>query len=177
MALHFASRAVCAFRVFDLSRDESRNILVGVSHIGMGRTEMVRGETCKLLEGGMRLKTLQNVLKVDKEKYTVPRCVRDTIPVSCIYEDGIFKTGNRFSKTFRFQDINYQVAGKEDKEKMFMLYCELLNSFDNGATTKLTIWNRQMTEDDFTASIFMEYKEDGLDDYRREYKGCCFSWI
>ncbi|MBP5303916.1 MAG: VirB4 family type IV secretion system protein [Clostridia bacterium] len=117
----------------------------------------------------MRLKTLQNVLKVDKEKYTVPRCVRDTIPVSCIYEDGIFKTGNRFSKTFRFQDINYQVAGKEDKEKMFMLYCELLNSFDNGATTKLTIWNRQMTEDDFTASIFMEYKEDGLDDYRREY--------
>lgn len=42
-------------------------------------------------------------------------------------------TGNRFSKTYRFSDINYLVASREDKESMFLTYSELLNSLDSGA--------------------------------------------
>lgn len=73
------------------------------------------------------MKSLKNMLKQDKEKYTVPRSVHDYIPISAIWEDGIFKVGNKFAKTFRFTDINYLVAGKEDKETMF--------DFFNGKTT------------------------------------------
>ena len=68
------------------------------------------------------MKSLKNMLKQDKEKYTVPRSVHDYIPISAIWEDGIFKVGNKFAKTFRFTDINYLVAGKEDKETMFLCY-------------------------------------------------------
>lgn len=89
------------------------------------------------------MKSLKNMLKQDKEKYTVPRSVHDYIPITAIWEDGIFKVGNKFAKTFRFTDINYLVAGKEDKETMFLAYSELLNSLDSGATTKLTINNRR----------------------------------
>jgi len=50
---------------------------------------------------------------------------------------------------FRFDDINYAVAGKEDKEAMFLEYSERLNSLDSGATTKITINNRRINKSDF----------------------------
>ena len=64
------------------------------------------------------IKTLQTLLKQDREKYTVPRRVRDVIPIKCIWNDGIFRVGNRFARTWKFSDINYLVAGLEDKKKM-----------------------------------------------------------
>lgn len=115
------------------------------------------------------MKTLKNVLKIDKEKYKVPRSVQDHIPIRTIYEDGILKVGNRFSKSFVFRDINYQVAGKEDKEKLFRLYEDFLNSLDSSATAKITIQNRQMLRDELDGSVLMEEKGDGLDEYREEY--------
>ena len=44
------------------------------------------------------IKTLKNLLKQDKERYTVPRKVQDVIPVRRIWKDGIFQVGGRFSK-------------------------------------------------------------------------------
>ena len=88
------------------------------------------------------LKTLKTTVKQDYEKFKIPKGVQDIIPVQVIYEDGIFQVGkNKYSKMFRFDDINYAVASREDKEGMFLEYCELLNSLDSGATTKLTINN------------------------------------
>lgn len=77
------------------------------------------------------IKTLKNLLKQDKERYTVPRKVQDVIPVRRIWKDGIFQVGGRFSKTYQFTDINYLVASREDKEQMFLAYSELLNSLDS----------------------------------------------
>jgi len=84
------------------------------------------------------IKTLQKIMKQDKEKFVVPQGVQQAIPIRAIWPEGIFQVGNKFSKTFRFADINYAVASKEDKEAMFLSYSELLNSFDSGATTKIT---------------------------------------
>lgn len=61
------------------------------------------------------------MLKQDKEKFEVPKKVQDMIPVRTIYTDGIFLVGkNKYSKMFRFDDINYAVASREDKEAMFL---------------------------------------------------------
>ena len=85
------------------------------------------------------IKTLNNIFKQDKEKFVVPKGVQDCIPVTAIYDDGIFRVGkDKYSKSFKFTDINYAVASREDKEAMFLEYSELLNSLDSGATTKLT---------------------------------------
>ena len=115
------------------------------------------------------IKTLKNMFKQDKERYKVPNSVQKTIPVNCIWKDGIFKVGNKFSKCYRFEDINYLVASREDKEAMFLLYSELLNSLDSGATTKITINNRRMNKSDFESSILMGEREDNLNAYRDEY--------
>ena len=93
------------------------------------------------------------LFKQDKEVFVVPKGVQDIIPVNRIWQDGIFQVGkNKFSKCFRFTDINYAVASRADKEAMFLEYSELLNSFDTGATTKITILNRRLNKVDFEKS-------------------------
>ena len=116
------------------------------------------------------MKTLKKIFRLDKEKFKVPRCVQDIIPVKAIWEDGIFLVGkNKYSKSFKFLDINYAVASKEDKEAMFLDYSELLNSLDTGATTKITINNRRINKLDFEKEILVDDSNDELDKYRHEY--------
>lgn len=115
------------------------------------------------------IKTLKNLFKQDKEKFTVPKGVQDVIPVKTIFEDGVFMVGGKYAKTFKFEDINYAVASREDKEAMFLEYSELLNSLDSGATTKITINNRRLNKADFEQTILIPMAEDRLDEYRKEY--------
>jgi type IV secretory pathway VirB4 component len=115
------------------------------------------------------IKTLKNLFKQDKEKFVVPKTVQQAIPITAVYEDGIFVVGKKYSRTFRFTDINYSVASKEDKEAMFLEYSELLNALDSGATTKITVNNRRINKSDFEKTILIPMQEDGLDIYRKEY--------
>ena len=116
------------------------------------------------------MKTLKMLFKQDKEEFVVPKGVQDVIPVNRIWEDGIFLVGkNKSSKCYKFSDINYAVASRNDKEGMFLEYSELLNSFDTGATTKLTIVNRRLNKIDFEKNILLPLVNDNLDIYRKEY--------
>lgn len=116
------------------------------------------------------LKTLRNLFKQDKEKFVVPKSVQSVIPIKTIWADGIFLVGsNKYAKTFKFEDINYTVASREDKEAMFLEYSELLNALDSGATTKITINNRRLNKSDFEQTILIPMSDDGLDKYRTEY--------
>lgn len=116
------------------------------------------------------IKTLKRLFKQDKEKFVVPKGVQDVIPITAIYDDGVFKSGkDKYSKSFKFTDINYSVASREDKEAMFLEYSELLNSLDSGATTKITINNRKLNRKDFEETILIPLKGDNLDEYREEY--------
>ena len=115
------------------------------------------------------MKSLKNRIKEDKEKYTVPKTVQDYIPITTIYKDGIFKIGNKYSKSFKFTDINYLTANEEDKQEMFLQYSELLNSFDSEAITKITINNRKLNKEDFRNHILINERSDNLSEYRHEY--------
>ena len=114
------------------------------------------------------LRTLKNLFKQDREKFVVPKSVQNVIPIKTIWEDGIFLVGrNKYAKTFKFEDINYAVASREDKEAMFLEYSELLNSLDSGATTKITINNRRVNKADFEQTILIPMADDDLDKYRK----------
>ena len=116
------------------------------------------------------LKTLMKVVKQDKEKFVIPKNVQDLIPIKAIWNDGIFLVGkNKYSKSFKFLDINYAIASREDKEAMFLDYSELLNSLDSGATAKITINNRRINKIDFEKNILIDMQDDELDKYRKEY--------
>ena len=75
----------------------------------------------------------------------MPRSVQDLIPVRTVYPDGIFEVAQgKYSRSYRFDDINYAVASGSDKESMFLKYSEILNSLDSGAVSKITVNNRRM---------------------------------
>ncbi len=116
------------------------------------------------------IRTIRNLKKMEKEDLNIPKSVQKSIPIKRIWEDGIFLVGkNKFSFTYKFTDINYAVASKEDKETMFLDYSELLNSLDSGATTKITIALRRVNKKTFEKDILLDFKQDGLDIYRQEY--------
>ena len=116
------------------------------------------------------IKTLRNILKADAESFRIPNSVQDLIPVKRIWPDGTFQAGNKFSRTFRFSDINYSVASRESKMAMFLQYCELLNALEIGATTKITINNRRLTRGAFARNLIPP-ADDGLNALRDEYNG------
>ena len=111
------------------------------------------------------MKSIRTLVWQDQEKYVIPRRVQDVIPIQKIWEDGIFLTGGRYAKTFRFTDINYQVASEPDKEKMFRGYSALINSLDCGATTKITIFNHKMSQINFEKSILCPDSIERHSDY------------
>lgn len=123
------------------------------------------------------IKTLSHTLKMDKERFKVPKSVQQAIPIRKIWPDGIFQVESKYSKTFRFTDINYAIASKEDKMEMFLDYSDLLNSLDSGCTAKITLNNRKINKEEFEQSILLNMKNDGLDEYREEYNEMLLSKI
>ena len=116
------------------------------------------------------IKSINNLKKQEKDNFSIPKSIQQVIPIQRVWTDGIFLVGkNKYSQTFKFTDINYAVASKEDKESMFLEYGELLNSFDSGATSKITVALRRINKKDFEKEILLPFKEDGLDIYRQEY--------
>ena len=109
------------------------------------------------------------LFKQDTDRMNIPKSVQECIPIKKIWTDGIWFMDGKYSKCWRFEDINYAIASKEDKTSMFLDYSALLNSFDSNATTKITICNRQINKEDFENSILLPYQDDGFDHYRKEY--------
>lgn len=100
---------------------------------------------------------------------SVPRSVQDVIKIDAVYSDGIFMTGkDRYSKTFKFTDINYAVSSKEDKESHFLKYSEILNSFENGISSQITIINRKLKHNELKEIALLEKANDNKDKYRKE---------
>ncbi len=121
------------------------------------------------------MKAIKQVMKKDQEPYRVPKWVQDVIPIKCMWSDGIFLVGTRYSKTFKFTDINYMVASQEAQKKLFLAYAALINSLDCGATTKITLNNRHLNRKNFADTVLMRLKNDYLDYYRMEYNDVIMS--
>lgn len=115
------------------------------------------------------IKSLSKIKKQNKDRFKVPKSAQDIVEAEVIYKDGIFKIGNRYTKTYRFKDINYSIASKEEKVGLFLDYSDLLNSLDSSTMTKITINNHKIDLNEFKKNVLIPFQNDGLDDYRKEY--------
>ena len=114
------------------------------------------------------IKSLAAANRSERDKFTIPRSVQQSIPVKCIYGDGIWQVGRKHSRTWRFSDVNYAAASEDDQRGIFLSYGGVLNSLPTDAAAKVTIINRRLNPVDFERSILMKERGDGLDEYRRE---------
>ena len=62
----------------------------------------------------------------ERDAFSVPRSVQKSIPIKRVYKDGIFEVSGKFSKTWRFFDVNYKVASPEKQEDLFKYSAEFL---------------------------------------------------
>lgn len=114
------------------------------------------------------IKTLVAANKSERTPFKVPKTMQQSIPIAVIYPDGIWQVGQKHSKTWRFNDVNYASASDKDRKSIFKAYCAVLNSLPTDASCKITIVNHRLNPVDFERSILMPDREDGLDHYRHE---------
>ena len=93
----------------------------------------------------------------ERDAFRIPRSVQQSFPIKRIYKDGVFQVSGRFSKTWRFFDVNYAVASPEKQMELFLGYCGVLNSLPIDAGIKLTLVNRQLNRQEFSRNLLMDY--------------------
>lgn len=114
------------------------------------------------------MKLFQTKRSAERDAFFVPRSVQQSIPIKRVYKDGIFEVSGKFSKTWRFFDVNYKVASPDQQMALFMAYCAFLNSLPVGCTAKITLFNRRLNQMAFGKALMLEYQGDGKDQYRTE---------
>ena len=101
-----------------------------------------------------------------RKKRSVPKTVQKTLPYQMIVYDCIFRIDDsHFSKTYRFDDINYSIAKQEEQEAIFLGYCAVLNSLDTGADMQITVYNNRVNKAKFNDMVLLKRKCDGFDRY------------
>ena len=106
--------------------------------------------------------------KTDVPLYKTPKSIQETIEILKVAENGIFEVAKgKFSKCYRFQDINYTTTSDAEQEAIAILYCKFLNSLD--CNYKLTINNKNKDMAAMRENVMIPYLEDGYDFLRKAY--------
>lgn len=121
-------------------------------------------------EKGMSPKKSKKAVKAKAKKLKIPKTVQDSIPYYAVYpENGIIETSpGVFTRSYKLEDVNYQIAREEEQYEMFSKYGQLLNSFEPSINFEITINQKNINMDEFEAETMLLMKEDGLDDFRKE---------
>lgn len=107
--------------------------------------------------------------KQPKAKKQVPNTAQKTIPYIAAYDNGIIETSPKcFTKSYMLDDVNFKIASQEDQDFIFLKFGDLLNMFGSDVKAEITIYNRNIPQEEFNESVLMKYQGDGLDEYREE---------
>ena len=118
---------------------------------------------------------VKGIIEKAKKKDKVPRTAQESIPFDRMFQDGICRVGNDYyTKTIRFQDINYQLAQQEDKTEIFEEWCSFLNFFDSTVSFELSFMNMKADMEDFRSGIAIPHKKDEFNRVRDEYSTMLF---
>ena len=108
--------------------------------------------------------------KKDKKAKNVRKSAQQTIPYVEMCRDGICKVNSRlYTKTIRFNDINYQLAQNEDKTAIFENWCDFLNYFDSSIFVQFSFINQRTSISEFKKQINIPEQADEFNDIRSEY--------
>lgn len=106
--------------------------------------------------------------KANEPLYRAPKSIQQTIEILEVEENGIFHVAkNRFSKCYRFQDINYSTNDEDTQRSILSRYWKFLNSIE--CNFKITINNKNKDMKDFRKQVLHGQKGDGYDGVRTIY--------
>jgi len=106
--------------------------------------------------------------KASEPLYRTPKSIQETIEIMKVAENGIFEVAkNRFSKCYRFSDINYTTTNEDEQIDIFERYCKFLNSMD--CAFKITVNNKNRDMNQLRNYILLKLTGDEYDKYRKIY--------
>ena len=113
--------------------------------------------------------TKKDAKKSTQTKKQTPNTAQKTIPYVAAYDGGIIETNpNCFTKCYKLDDVNFKIASQSDQDYIFLKYGDMLNMFGSDVKAEVTIYNKNISQEEFNESVLMKYRGDGLDEYREE---------
>lgn len=101
----------------------------------------------------------------------MPHSAQDSIPYEIMYEDGICKLDHiHYSKCIEFDDINYQLAGNEDKDSIFESLCDFYNYFDSSVSIQISLISKHSNKEELEKMIEIKEQDDEFNSIRNEYR-------
>ena len=101
-----------------------------------------------------------------------PNSAQDSIPFEVMYPDGLCRLNEKsYSKCIEFEDVNYQLAGADDKTAVFENLCDFYNYYDASIGIQLSLISRYANKEDFQNTIAIPPQGDDFDSIRAEYTG------
>ncbi len=108
-------------------------------------------------------------------KKKIPRTVQDTIPYKYIYDNGVFESENGlFSKAYKLEDINFNIAPYEEQKAIYFEYQGLLNAMSSCNNFQIIIHNFKADKIKTLRDIRFNPQRDGLNRYRQEVNNILF---
>ena len=129
----------------------------------------LRNKKRRIIKKQLQMKKI--VRKKDEKQEQKKRLsVQKSITYKEMGRDGICRVKDgTYSKTIRFNDINYQLAQNEDKNAIFEGWCDFLNYFDSSIHVQLSFINQKSNMKEYEKIIQIRPQYDAFDEIRMEY--------
>lgn len=103
----------------------------------------------------------------DKNTVADANSTQDTIELRAVAADGIFEyESGKYSKTYAFSDVNYDMKSEEEQIEFIMKYVKVLNKMS--VPYKLTFINRKQDKNKFEEQVFIPLYQDEFDALRKD---------
>ncbi len=99
----------------------------------------------------------------------VPRSVQQSIPIDTIYSDGVWRSGDVYSRMWSVSDVNYAMLSDAAKKEIQTLYGTVYAGIPADCWTQFCVTSQRMDEAAFRRDILMPMRGDSGDEYRTEY--------
>lgn len=111
---------------------------------------------------------MKNILK-KKQSFKIPKTVQQSIPYESVYTNGVIETSSGcFSKSYHFDDANFQAQDKEKQNSMLESYGKFLNKLPHNVVAQITFYNQSVDMDEVKNNILLKPKNDGHFDLRND---------
>lgn len=99
----------------------------------------------------------------------LPKTVQESIPIEGFMQNGIIETSKGvFTKSYKLDDVNFDIAPNEEQEAILKAYMDFLNSFNENIQWQFLIYNHEIDKKETIRNIRFAPRKDGLNKYRQE---------
>lgn len=102
----------------------------------------------------------------------IPKNVQQSIPIRGFMSNGIVETSEgTFTKTYKLNDVNFDIAPEEEQVAIIKSYMDFLNSFNDNVEWQFTIFNHEIDKKETIRNIRFRPQKDGMNHFRQELNG------